>query len=633
MASETFDDSWISIAPVGGRVSPALDAGVLKALRRARLCRGIENEQLEIVAVCARRMVYAAGEAICTHGDRAEYLYVVVRGRVQLALHGVDSEYRLLDYVGAGDHFGEMPLLTDARCAATALALTDCELLLIAREEFQRLLTTIPQFGANVSRSLGFQLRGQTSGRRRRWQPKHIGVVHSTLQTQGVLRLVAEGLRARDESVAVLTQRPVRPESDGDYAVERIETGSLEQLQAVSQRIVRLSEANERVILDLRQEPGMGVELSLLARLLLECEMVLWLAEPRFREAAVRSLRALLACEPRLAPRVHWVWTLNAEERFAPLLPELGIAPRDFKLAVEDQSPDKILQRQGVTSLVRHLSGVHVGLALGGGGARGLAHLGVLKAFDEAGIFFDSIAGTSCGALMGAAYAAGWQPTEATRRFANDLTPGRFWRWLPRHKHWYLFAMFHLGAWDGMLRRYLEDYQLQQLPVSLSTVAVDLISGREVIRDRGDIVHAVLESINLPMISRPILRDGMVLVDGSVLNKLPGDVLARRGANLVIGVDVSARVAPRFAENQAGMATPQMRRPGPIETLLRVHEVQDSGLVALRGSAIDLVIAPETADFEFADFTKAHELAERGYRAASEALPQVRQLLADLESA
>ncbi len=604
---------------------------VLPILRRAPLFDGIESRQLEMIAATMRLVRYAAGQTICRQGDRADHLYLVAQGRVQLSAAGRLDNYRLLDYASRGEHFGEMALLTDGRLTTTVLAVTDCELLLLDREPFQRCLATLPLFGANISRALGFQLRWQTSGRPRRWQPKLIGLVHSTLQTQRLICPLAEALSASGETVRILTERPGLPAADGLYRIEQVSPAiqGTQRVEHFARRMHRLAEPNARVLVDVRQEPADPQ----LARLLLECDEIFWLAEPSYAEEATASLNRVLSTEPRLALRTHWVWILK-DDHFAPRLPEEPkLAPRDFKIVVGEGSRQAVRLQRGISALARHLKRRSIGLALGGGGARGLAHLGALQAFDEAGIFFDSLAGTSCGALMGAAYAAGWEPQQAAQHFQDELTPKHYWRWLPRAKHWYLWAMFHMRAWDGMLRRHMGDHCLEQLQIPLATVTVDLISGREVVRDTGDIVHAVLESINIPIVAPPLLRDGMILVDGGILNNLPGDVLARRGADLVIGVDVSARLAPRFAGNRAGMATSAMRRPGPIETLLRVNEVQDSGLSTLRNSALDLVITPETADFEFADFTKAFALAERGFAAAQEVIPQVRQLITDLEAA
>jgi predicted acylesterase/phospholipase RssA len=181
------------------------------------------------------------------------------------------------------------------------------------------------------------------------------------------------------------------------------------------------------------------------------------------------------------------------------------------------------------------------------------------------------------------------------------------------------------------LRPFLGQATLEQLRIPFYTVAVDLVTGQTVVREQGDAVHAVLESINLPVISRPILRDGMALVDGGILNNLPADVLVEHGANFVVGIDVASRLRQSFAGNTPGMSTESMRRPGTIETLLRVNEVQDLSVSLLRTAAVDLLITPDTSAFEFADFTRTAELADVGEIAAKAVLPQLKQMLAELE--
>jgi predicted acylesterase/phospholipase RssA len=192
--------------------------------------------------------------------------------------------------------------------------------------------------------------------------------------------------------------------------------------------------------------------------------------------------------------------------------------------------------------------------------------------------------------------------------------------------------MFRTGAWDRMLRPYLGDTRIEQLQIPFFTVACDLVSGQAVVRDRGDAINAVLESINFPPVARPILRDGMALIDGGVLNNVPADILPEQGADLIVGVDVTARLRQRFARNTPATSTEQMRRPGVIETLWRVTEVQDYNISNLRtGSLVDLMICPDTSGFDFVDFSQGIPLAEMGEAAAEEAIPQLRQMLEDLE--
>jgi predicted acylesterase/phospholipase RssA len=303
------------------------------------------------------------------------------------------------------------------------------------------------------------------------------------------------------------------------------------------------------------------------------------------------------------------------------LLLELGEAPERLSR----------LGRMGLERLLRRLRGIQLGLSLGGGGARGLAHLGVFRAFERAGISFDLMSGTSCGAMVGITYAAGYSPDVLIAAYKSDLTPPWLFRQLPRGRNWYLVWQFRTGAWDALLRQYLRDWPLERLPIPFRAVTVDLISGREVVHRAGDAVRAILESINLPVISKPILHDGMALVDGSVLNNLPADVLTEEGAQLVVGIDVSSRLRDELAGNRPDTPTAQMRSVSSVDTIIRVAETQGRGLGALRADSMDLTIRPDASAFSFVDFSKAPELADVGEAAAERAIPRLKEMLAGLE--
>ncbi len=617
----------MSIIRGGGK---PIDELSLQVLRRSGLCRGLNAAHINLIAEAVRPITVAVGEVVCRQGEEGDTMYVLVRGRAMVVVERDGEPYRLLDYLGRGEHFGEMAVLTDGQRTATVSALVDTDLLELDREQFDRLLNTVPGLAANLSRALGFRLRWQNSRRQRRHEPAIVGLVNSTFRTQGLIRPLAQALVDQGDRLEVLTDRPELWPTSGDYQIERVPTDvhGEDRARRVHERLHTVIEDHDRVLLDLTQA---GLE-NELPRLLAPCEEIWWLVEPRFAATSLSNLRRLLAAEPRLAGRVRLVWILEENQPFAPQQPDdLKIEERNFKVVLGE--PDAVPCRhqvQGIDRLARHLRGTRIGLALGGGGARGLAHLGVLRALERAGIGFDLIAGTSSGALMGVAYAGGWSPDEALESFAHALTPPSWVRSLPGGDRLYMWTMFRIGAWDGKLRHFLGDARLEQLLMPLSTVAVDLVGGRQVIRDRGDAIHAVLESINVPMVSRPILRDGMALIDGGILNNLPADVLVERGASFIVGVDVATKMPLAFGGNHADTPAGQMRRAGPLETLFRVNEVQAYGITALRTSAVDVMITPDTSAFEFAEFSRAAELAEVGEAAAELVIPQLTQMLREL---
>jgi predicted acylesterase/phospholipase RssA len=290
----------------------------------------------------------------------------------------------------------------------------------------------------------------------------------------------------------------------------------------------------------------------------------------------------------------------------------------------------KRLYNQGIARLVRHLCDVKIGLALGGGGARGLAHFGVLRALDRAGISFDIMSGTSAGSMFGLSYAAGLEVDFMIQTYSLDLRPPRLFRRLPGGDRLFLIWKFRTRGWDKMLRPYFHDWTMEQLQTPFVSVAVDLVSGNPVVTETGDIISAMLESLNLPGVAQPILKDGRALVDGGVLNNLPGDVLVERNADYVVGVNVGAELSQKFGVNRPGMKTEEMKIPGNLETLFRVLEVVGKGTAELKRSSIDLQIQPDMSRASFSDFTQGAALAEIGEAAAEASLPELQASLLEL---
>ena len=365
---------------------------------------------------------------------------------------------------------------------------------------------------------------------------------------------------------------------------------------------------------------------------LLGCDEVLWLLEPRDAGKVSPDLEALNALQGDLARKVRIVWLLDADTPVTPVSSGREFEKADLKVAVEAQGSVLTRQeRQGLDRLVRALRGISVGIALAGGGAKGMAHFGVLQTLEEAGLSFDVMSGTSAGAMAGILYASGMPPDQAIKNFQHDLTPSRLFRALPKWPNLYLVSQYRRRAWDSMLRKYLHDWRLEQLPIPFSAVTVDLVQVRTVVRRQGDAVHAILESINLPIVSRPILRDGMALVDGGVLNNLPADVLAESGVDFVVGVDVSSRVRKEFAGNRPDMPTGAMKNAGALDTLFRIFESQAHNLGKMRNQAVDFWIKPDTSSFGLAEFHRTAEIAAMGEAAARDTIAELKQRLVDLE--
>ncbi len=189
-----------------------------------------------------------------------------------------------------------------------------------------------------------------------------------------------------------------------------------------------------------------------------------------------------------------------------------------------------------------------IGLALGSGSARGWAHIGVIEALAESGIEINCVAGTSIGAVVGAAFASGSLDDlkEVVLRFDWKQILGFLDVVFPRS-----------GLIDGkkvtdFLRKHVRDAAIEELPTPFCAVATNLADGQEVVIDRGDLIEAVRASISLPGIFTPVRKNGMVLIDGGLVNPVPVSVVRSMGAEYVIAVDLNADIVRK----EGGRRTP-----------------------------------------------------------------------------
>lgn len=277
-----------------------------------------------------------------------------------------------------------------------------------------------------------------------------------------------------------------------------------------------------------------------------------------------------------------------------------------------------------------------IGLALGGGGARGLAHIGVLKVLEREGFPVDLLAGASMGGVIAAGYAAG---LDAAALEEEALRMGRWRNLLPLVDR----SLPGLGLVKGARVR---EYFMQQLGektfadlrVPLALVAVDLLTGEEVILNRGLVANAVRSTVSLPGILAPVRLGDRLLVDGGLLNNVPADMVRRMGADVVIAVDVSSRpngVSGLLDAEQRGASLLQI--PLIIETLQRSLGIMESWVWnrRLADARPEVVIRPEASKntSTLLGFHRAAEIIAAGEVATATSLPRLRQAILEKEIA
>ena len=259
-----------------------------------------------------------------------------------------------------------------------------------------------------------------------------------------------------------------------------------------------------------------------------------------------------------------------------------------------------------------------LGLALGAGGTRGIAHIGFLKALEEEGIRPDYISGSSMGSIVGACYAKGMSPDEMLdiikKLTAFDIMDIGF----P------VLSTLGLMRWNKvrrMMSSFLGDCSFEELEIPFSCVSVDVKSGKLVEFHEGKVVDAILASSSIPTIFRPVEKDGMLLVDGSVRCRVPVRQVKHMGADVVVAVDV------------LGPAAEVEKVPNVIALIARVYEIMDASAAERdrRGSRrfVDLWIEPQMGNVSQTKLKYEPAAFEGGYAAGKENAEKIRALLGE----
>jgi NTE family protein len=282
-----------------------------------------------------------------------------------------------------------------------------------------------------------------------------------------------------------------------------------------------------------------------------------------------------------------------------------------------------------------------IGLALGGGGARGLAHIGVLRVLEKEKIPIDLILGTSIGALVGGAYASGFSPDELRKKVDEYLHSSEFQSSAMkafeaahsrgeiglshkiqayfRNRFYMIQAMFKPGILSNedfqvTINHFIPDIQIEETRIPFRAVATDLVSGEEITFSGGSLRQAVIASCSVPGAIAPLKEEGRLLSDGGITCLVPCSVARQEGADIVIAVAVDR-----------GIGSEELRTV--VDVYHRVSEIMGRRLRNYELADADVVILPEVGDLHWSDFSQAMSLIDEGERAARGKLDEIRSVM------
>ncbi len=559
-------------------------------LRNVPVFAGLSEELLERLAREVREVRVPAGGWIMREGDQAESMFIVSGGRVEVVHEGPPEI--LLRVLRRGDVLGELALLREGVRAASARAQRDTELIELRRAEFEHLIEQAPQFALGLTRVMGAQIAASRSPVVPSSPPRTIAVVG--LDPDSPAAEVAEAL-----AEALSVYGPTARLRSGDLA-------TIDQAERDTGRVVLIAPADP-------QNEWTKVCLS-------EADVVLGVTAGRPAQQWMTNL-PLRGCE------LVVLGASVAAETIA------ALQPREVQVIAEPAARPAAL-----ALTARRLTGRSLGIVLSGGGARALAHVGVLEALADAGLRFDRFAGASLGALIAGAAAMGIDPEsmyDACVRGFIETHPTRDFT-VPA------FSLIRGVTTRRLLRGLFGERRIEELPTRFFCVSCDLIRREVVVHRTGRLIDAVYPSLASPGVFPPVADgSGRLLVDGGVLDNLPVSTLARQGEGPVVAVDATGPGGRFKAAERPGLGRfmrPVRRAltgseaaiPRLGETIVRTVMVGSTDTVTTARLHADLVIMPAVAGVGLLDWNALRRVRELGRAAVQSALEADPGLLARL---
>jgi NTE family protein len=544
-------------------------------LRQIPFFAELEDHVIDAISRRLQREHYHKGAIVFAEDEPGDCMYIIESGQVKIVSDKTGRE-KIYNYLGPGNFFGEMALLLGEKRSATVRVVIDADLLVLRQHDLEELLQQHPAIALMMTRELGRRL-----GRS---------------QQSPILREEFNIVAAMGRAAPTLARHLAQ------VTGEEVCLFDLGGLANVTLNQHTLNQANVVLVRgQLTDTENLASELSRLV------DQFYWV---------------LLCVAPYETPL-----TLKAME-LADISVQVGdeepewlksIAPKGLWHA---NSNDKSIQR-----LARRIAQRVVGIALSSGNARGMAHIGVLRVLEQEGIPIDMIAGTSAGAVFGSLYAAGL-PFDQIVAFAEDVQ--NKYNFISGFRFWDFRIPPRTGIIKGNMvlnhfRKTLSNKTFDDLTIPMYIIACDLISGEEIVFDRGPVADAVRASMSVIGVLEPAPVAGRFLIDGGSVNPVPTQLLADRGANIILASSVIPSLEDRLHRRELKR---EGKIPNAIGIIMGAMEIMESEIIRTRMGPVDVLISPNIARYGTFEYDKAREFIQRGEEAARAQLPTIRQLFA-----
>ena len=532
-------------------------------LRRIPFFAELPDEALAAIQRRLRLERHARGDVLFREGDIGDTLYLVQSGQLKV-FSDATGEERIFAYVGPGGFVGELALLLEQPRSATVSVNIDAEVALLRKPDLDELLREHPAIAIHLGRELGRRLV-ETTHRPTRREEIHV------IAVEGPALALAASLMTQAGGRICLFNLAAPIPLERSQGVTVIDPPADMNVENLSQILGELVGFYERIVVALPYGGG------------------------PFHEKIVELADTVVVIGSGKAP----TWAQGA---------------RRYSSLINEQNE--------IDRMARLIGRRTVGLAMSSGGAKGIAHVGVLKALCGADVPIDMVAGSSAGSLFGALYCAG-KPIDEIIAFAKELKMivqlrGGLWDFVMPPV---VYGLIHGRKTAQFIDKALGGKTFDDLRVPLYVVAADITVGEQVVFNWGSVAEAVRASIGIPGIFAPWSWNGRFLVDGGVVNPVPISVLQERGADHIITSSVVRTPEER------GRAPANAKRPNFVELMTSMMGAMEGEILKMRLPQVDVFIHPEVDNYSALDYDKAEELIEIGEMAARQQLPAIQEML------
>ena len=618
-------------------------------------------------------LFFKKSEVIYRPGARPHDFFLVRDGEVRI-LQGAGSQGRIISINTSGGVFGEASFFTHEAHATTSYASLDSSVYKINGQAFLELLSAEPSVGEAFTFMLSKRLRHRMilftdmpSMVFSLIYPEH------PLTGNEIAELLAENILPDSQSsVALISFSSIRRtpsinlkdiifNSENDsieklkkkYAKKRFlrihvsqdDTDAVRTKNAVSAFLGLLKYHFTYILVDGSQNP----ENPIVERFISQSDNLILIRSSaeemhsnRWKKSAKKCKYAMVDFSNRLITVSHEM--LPGDRPSVSL--RRGRMDRDFLLCGETvlnvnhfrilSGPGSLLENRekitlkGIGRLARNLSNNSRGICLGGGGARSFSQAGVFEVLEKENLDFDAVSGSSMGAIIGAGYAMGLNAREI-RYFIKQYLPNSS---VILEKNLPFVSFFRGKKLSDLLDRIFKDLTFEELELPLYCIGSDLNTGRKIVFERGSIATAMRASTSIPGIFPPYYSGHFAIVDGGVLDNMPGSILREKGFHKIIGVNVTPRV-DRFSAKTTIQADDGVVKgirdyftmPPIMKIITRSLAMQGRALMNLNLSNFDYVLHPEISTYQMFDFEKHDEIIRKGRKVTRENISEIKKIL------